>query len=220
MALSSVYFLYRLFESMFFFRLTFRYMLAGTFTVLLLASLIYPVMGTKDRLRDRFEEHGTGLTIDGYAYTDEAIYGDPRGNINLQKDMEGIYWLRENISGSPVILEGVTPTYRWGGRVSIHTGLPTVIGWEWHQEQQRWGTRELIDRRIQIVDEFYSSPSPVKVKELADNYGVEYIYVGQVEDLYYPSEGLNLLKSGLDGALSTVFKTDSVQIMQINPTKK
>ena len=134
--------------------------------------------------------------------------------------MEGIYWLRENIDGSPVVLEGVTPTYRWGGRVSIHTGLPTVIGWEWHQEQQRWGTRELVDRRIKIVDEFYTSPSPEKLKELADNYGVEYIYLGQVEDLYYPPDGLNHLRSGMAGFLSTVFETDAVHIMQVNKTKK
>ena len=220
LALSSVYFIYRLFESIFNTTSTFRYIFAGTFTILLLISLIYPVMGTKDRLRDRFEGHDTGLTIDGYAYTEKAIYRDPKGNINLQKDMEGIYWLRENISGSPVVLEGVTPTYRWGGRVSIHTGLPTVIGWEWHQEQQRWGTRELVDRRIKIVDEFYTSPSPEKLKELADNYGVEYIYLGQVEDLYYPPDGLNHLRSGMAGLLSTVFETDAVHIMQVNKTKK
>ena len=41
--------------------------------------------------------------------------------------------MEENIQGTPVVLEAQTPEYRWGSRVAIYTGFPTVVGWSWHQ---------------------------------------------------------------------------------------
>ena len=32
--------------------------------------------------------------------------------------------------GSPTVLEAQIPEYRWGSRVSIYTGLPTILGLE------------------------------------------------------------------------------------------
>ncbi len=56
---------------------------------------------------------------------------------SLRDDEEAFAWLRRSVVGSPVVLEASVPPYRWGSRVSVYTGLPTVIGWDWHQRQQR-----------------------------------------------------------------------------------
>ena len=45
----------------------------------------------------------------------------------LKPDLDAIEWLRANVSGSPVIAEAHAPEYHWGSRMSVHTGLPTIV---------------------------------------------------------------------------------------------
>ena len=213
LGLSSTYFLYKAFVKTSELTPLLRWTWTGITVGLIITSLIYPVMGSRDRIRDRFE-HGDGkFTLNGYSYIEESVYKDPKGEIDLSSDMVGINWLRHNISGSPVVLEAVTPTYRWGSRVSINTGLPTVIGWKWHQEQQRWGQREMVAKRIRDVEAIYTDPKLANA--LLDKYKVDYVYIGQVEKLYYPAEGIAHLKTGLDGKLLPVFTSENVTIMKV-----
>ena len=106
-------------------------------SVLMLSAAIFPVLGTRARLADRFDTEHTGLN--GAQFLQTAKYRDPNGEIDLRWDWDGIQWLRKNVQGSPVIAEANTDphNYRWGSRISIYTGLPTIIGWGWHQTQQR-----------------------------------------------------------------------------------
>ena len=213
LGLSSTYFLYKAFVKTSELTPLLRWTWTGITVGLIITSLIYPVMGSRDRIRDRFE-HGDGkFTLNGYSYIEESVYKDPKGEIDLSSDMVGINWLRHNISGSPVVLEAVTPTDRWGSRVSINTGLPTVIGWKWHQEQQRWGQREMVAKRIRDVEAIYTDPKLANA--LLDKYKVDYVYIGQVEKLYYPAEGIAHLKTGLDGKLLPVFTSENVTIMKV-----
>ena len=214
LALASVYFLYRIIPTIRNTSSLIKFPLIGLASVLVLAGLIYPVMGTRDRLRDRFNGNVTPLTLNGYAYLEGTTYSDIKGAIDLGSDFEGIKWLRENVKGSPVIVEGITPTYRWGGRVSVHTGLPTVVGWKWHQEQQRWGMKHLVSSRQEDVNSIYSLPTAAA--ELIDKYEVEYVYIGELERLYYPNDSLEKLTQGLNGKLSRVFESDSVIILKVS----
>jgi uncharacterized membrane protein len=85
-------------------------------------------------------------------YMGQAVYHDRDRELAGKYDHDAIAWLRESINGSPVILEGNAPLYHWGSRVSVYTGLPTVIGWDWHQKQQRSIIDgAIIDRRIDAV---------------------------------------------------------------------
>ncbi len=113
-----------------------------------LGALIYPVLGHAGAGRaaaTAFDQYH-GHSINGMEYMQYAVYGDEDGKIELKYDYEAIWWMRENVEGTPVIVEGQTPSYRWGSRFSIYTGLPTVIGWGWHQKQQRAGFDYMIDR--------------------------------------------------------------------------
>jgi YYY domain-containing protein len=117
------------------------------FVVLLGATLVYPVYATRARLDDRFNE--LPRTLDGMAYMPSATYADaPDGaapvEMDLGQDYDALIWMQDNIQGSPVVLEAWANLYRWGSRVSVYTGLPTVIGWDWHENQQRPGYADLI----------------------------------------------------------------------------
>ena len=187
----------------------------GGLGVLVICVSVYPVLGTMDRLPVRFDTT-IPFTLDGMAYMrDGQEYSDQRGIIDLTADYEAIRWIQQNVEGSPVMLEGVTPTYRWGGRVSIYTGLPNIAGWEWHQEQQRWNYRETVDQRIAEVARIYNTPSPQEALDIMREYGVEYVYLGKIERLYYDPTGLAKFDTGLDGALEQVYENRDVRIFRV-----
>ncbi len=60
----------------------------------------------------------------------------------LDDDLDAIRWFQEDVDGSPVVAEVNTyPTlYGWGNRYAMFTGNPAVIGWDFHQRQQRPGS--------------------------------------------------------------------------------
>ena len=161
---------------------------AGSALVLLASSLVYPLLATPVRLADRFAP--LPPTQDGMAFMQNARYRDDRGEMNLAEEYAALRWMQANVVGSPVILEGLTPLYRWGSRVSVYTGLPSVVGWDWHQKQQRWVDRELVERRGREVNEAYASPDPEPLRRLLRRYDVAWVVVGQVERAYYPASGL------------------------------
>ena len=195
----------------------------GGLLVLLAAAAVYPVLGTRDRLRDRFDGAATPLTLNGAAFMEDAVYWDQGGLIALSDDLQAIEWLkgaaggRANVEGSPVVLEAQTPSYRWGGRVSVYTGLPGILGWSWHQTQQRWDYRSEVARRIEDVDRVYETASRDEALEILRRYGVEYVYVGEVERLYYPESGLAKFEDGLGGALDRVYDNAGVTIYRLRP---
>ena len=187
---------------------------AGAVVILIAAASVYPILGTHDRLRDRFSPDA-GVTLDGMAYMDGAVYDDRNGPVELAPDLLAIGWLNENVQGSPVVLEGHTPMYRWGGRVSVYTGLPGVVGWQWHQEQQRWDSRRRIAHRIFEVDKIYGTPHASTALDLMRKYDVEYVYVGGLERLYYPAEGIEKFGDSLGGALDKVYENGVVAIYRL-----
>ncbi|TAK30297.1 MAG: phospholipid carrier-dependent glycosyltransferase, partial [Chloroflexota bacterium] len=185
----------------------------GGLVFLFLSTTIYPLAATPIRLRDRFGS--TPLTTDGTAYMQNAEYQEEKGKLALKWDEEGIRWLQDNVQGSPVVLEGNTPLYRWGSRISVYTGLPTVIGWDWHQKQQRWGYQTTVDSRLVDVRTMFSSPSADQTRALLGKYSVRYIYVGELERLYYPAQGLSKFDAMVGTDLTLVYQNEKVKIYQV-----
>ena len=181
--------------------------------VLVFAAAVYPVLGTQARLKTRFDV--LPLTLDGTAYMRATVYNDANGPIDLSADYDAIRWLQDNVDGSPVILEGLTPNYRWGGRISVYTGLPAIVGWRWHQEQQRWGYRWAIAQRASDVDRIYSTLDAAEALDLMRKYDVEYVYLGRLERLYYPAAGLAKFAEAMAPALEEVYRTDQVSIYRL-----
>jgi uncharacterized membrane protein len=50
---------------------------------------------------------------------------------------------------------------------------------------------------------------------LIDKYGVKYILIGELEKLYYPSNGLRKISDGLGGKLEKIYDAQGVIIMKV-----
>ncbi len=187
------------------------------FVGLLGAVLIYPVGATPVRLADRFQ--ALPPTADGMAYMEHAEVRDPErdGAIRADADRAAIAWLLRNVTGSPVVLEASVPPYRWGARIAKYTGLPTVLGWDWHQKQQRGDFAWMIDKRLRDVRTIYNDPSPEMALELLGRYDVKYVYVGGLERAYYDPSGLRKFEDMLaSGSIKKVYNADDVIIYEVN----
>ncbi len=184
--------------------------------LLVSAAALYPLLGGTAKINDRMTE-GVPLTLDGMAFMEYAHYDDLGTNMDLSQDYHAIRWLQENVKNSPVIIEGNMVEYHWGTRNTIYTGLPNVIGWNWHQRQQRASASEdLIQGRIAEVNEFYLTTDQERAKSILDKFGVEYIIVGQLERALYPGEGLEKFEA-LDGVLwEEVYRDQDTVIYRVN----
>jgi YYY domain-containing protein len=190
-----------------------RWSFATATAVLAAAALLYTALGTPARLRDRFDEKA-GPSLDGGAFLATATHYDQRP-LELRWDGEAFQWLRENVIGNPVLLEASVPPYRWGSRVSMFTGLPTVLGWDWHQKQQRSIRRsDPVGRRLRDIEQIYSSPDAAAIVPLLKRYAVELVYVGQVERAYYPEEGLRKFAASPE-LFAPLYSNDEVQIYRV-----
>jgi uncharacterized membrane protein len=188
--------------------------------VLVIGGLSYPALATGPRLRDRFAS--TEPSLDGYAYMQVGSWTevDQSGTAHtfpLAPDLAAVEWLRANVKGSPVVLEAQLPAYRWGGRISSLTGLPTVLGWTWHEIQQRPGYWNEVNERVADVAAIYDRPGPyASIQPLIARYDVELIYVGPLERALYPTTSLAKFdEAAREGQLKTVYDAGGVTIYAV-----
>ena len=155
-------------------------------TVLLLFSAaLYPLTASISKVRDRMTVTAP-RTLDGMLYMDYASRFELGEKLPLGEDYQAIRWMQENVEGSPVIVEANTPEYRWGSRYSIYTGLPGVLGWRWHQTQQRVAAENTeVDERLFKITNFYLTRTIAEANEFLAEYNVKYVVVGGLERAYY-----------------------------------
>jgi len=208
-----------------------RRLWSAALVLLVLGSALYPVLATPARASDRWPEViNPPRELDGMAYMlgdgpdRPAIFRDEDRPINLTEDYAAIRWMQENVSGTPVIVEGQTVEYRWGSRFAVYTGLPTVVGWSWHLRQHNSVVPgRLVEDRIDQLREFYDTTDPAEALEFIQRYGAEYIIVGGLARIYYAQGGLDKFPLMVDsGLLEVVYSTlaeqpeDGVVIYRIN----
>jgi YYY domain-containing protein len=197
--------------------------------VLVASSAVFPMLGTRARIADRFD-NGIGLTLDGTAYQQTAEYHDPgpgnRGDdpgarYALWPDAEALEYIRQNIDGSPVFLEAVTDQYRWTPRVSQYTGNPVVVGWQWHQSQQRGdggAQPAAVNRRIADVRTMYRTTDVAQFTRLLAKYEVAYVYLGSTERLYFPGEGIAKFDAMVGTVLQVIFTNGEATVYRVLAT--
>jgi uncharacterized membrane protein len=202
-----------------------RFPLWTTGLVLLIAGcLIYTYAGTVSRETYRttwLPENSVPFTLDGMAFMKVAY----------PADYAGINWLNAHVAGAQVIAEADDSYYNWRSRVSMFTGLPTIINGI-HEPEQRYGDE--IDptslcgqtanpseclahthARSDDLRALYGATSPAEKWRVIHTYGVRYIYVGFSERQLYPHAGLDAFTPMVGKGLTVAFQRPGVTIYRV-----
>jgi len=184
--------------------------------VLISGAALFTVTGSSGKIRDRWIAEAPH-TLDSMTYMKYAQYDDFGQRLNLVEDYRAIRWMQENVQGSPVIVEANCPEYRWCTRFTIYTGLPGVVGWNWHQRQQRVYTSTQVQERVDQVGEFYNNLDIESTRKFLKMYGVKYIIVGQLEHAEYTSEGIAKFEQYNGTYWRSVYRDGETVIYEVMP---
>ncbi len=243
---------------------------AGVLILLLAVAGLYPVTAIPAKVKDRFPPYGmtaagsgggcdqlagqpvpysAGLPekeqpvgLDGMQFMTFSAYCDNGNYLPLSYDYDAIRWLQQNVQGSPVIVEAQTfDLYRMSSRYAWFTGLPDVVGWDWHQRQQRnaVGSDADVTQRGRDVTDFYCAGASIDaiaagkygncadILQYADgglafaqtflrHYNPKYIIVGPMERSYYPAAGLDKFERMTgEGQLRIAYQNPGVTIYEV-----
>jgi uncharacterized membrane protein len=170
---------------------------ATVFILLFACVLVSPIRTTPLRVGERnswamLQGNHIGLTLDGMTFV-KYIYPD---------DYAAIQWINANVTGSPVILQSSAGWYRdFAARVTMFTGLPSVVNWAGEAGQQRYSGQlgpnnrpypDEVNPRVTDVNLIYDTPDPALALKLLHQYHVGLIFVGHIERFGDPEDTGNL----------------------------
>jgi YYY domain-containing protein len=161
----------------------------GVLVVGALLAVAFWQLAAPARLDDRSSPGG--LHLDGLAYLDAGAAAGFTG----AADRPLISWLQEHVDGIVTVAEAPGQGYTWAGRVAGHTGLPTVVGWPYHQSQQRRAYEAAVRTREGDLAALYTSGDPATVTSVLQRYQVAYVVFGSNERALATSQGRDALAS-------------------------
>jgi sugar lactone lactonase YvrE len=143
-------------------------------------------------------------TLDGMAYLERTS----------PFELAAFEWLNKRVAGIPVILEAQGDSYREYTRVSMNTGLPTVLGWAYHvfQRAHAW---PFINQRKVDIQTAYTSDNKEQVAAILERYHVALVFVGTAERNTYAGGNLTRFKEWTD-ILSPIYENEGVTIFGVN----
>ncbi len=184
--------------------------------LLISGAALFTVSGTSGKMRDRWIVEAPH-TLDAMTYMKYANYDDFGQRLDLSEDYRAIRWMQDHIQGSPVIVEANCPEYRWCSRFTIYTGLPGVVGWNWHQRQQRGVMSTWVEQRVSQIGDFYNSIDSNYIHLFLKTYDVKYIIVGQLERAEYTPEGIAKFQRYDGQYWRQIYRDGSTAIYEVIP---
>lgn len=143
-------------------------------------------------------------TLDGMAYL----------RLKAPDELAAFEWLNRHVPGIPVLMEAHGDSYQDYTRVSMNTGLPTVLGWGYHVFQRAHAWPD-INRRKADIEIAYTSDNKDVVAAILQRYHVALVYVGPVERRTYAGANLERFKEWND-LLTPVYENPGVTIFAVN----
>ena len=137
---------------------------------------------TPVRLADRLSE--PGLSLAGDALLSPGFGMEVDGQRFVPGDDVALAdWLRANVAGIHPIAEAPGVDYGWTSRMSWLTGLPSPIGWPYHERQQRRAYEPAIDKRVADLTTLYTTTNVADMARVLATYRIEYVVFGTQERL-------------------------------------
>lgn len=189
---------------------------AAGLALLAATALSYPLLATPHKLDLRIQP--LPATLDGEAFMDGGVIHDQGVPVGLNADRRAIEWLRTNVDGAPVVAETPTTIYRWGGRVSVYTGLPTIMAWDWHAKQQHWGYVHEVEARFDDARELFSTMDIRRARALLSTFNVGLIYVGELERSIYAAEALAKFDRMQALGIREIYRDGDTVIYRVDPS--
>jgi uncharacterized membrane protein len=112
-------------------------------------------------------------TFDATAYL--AGYG--------ASELAAVHWVQANTRPDAVVAEGKGGSYNAAtSRISTMTGRPTLLGWDGHESQWRGAAYgAMAAGRPQALEQLYRDAPAADLRQLADQWGIDYLYLGPAE---------------------------------------
>jgi YYY domain-containing protein len=164
------------------------------FTLVLIVGLTYPVLGLVNKTNGFNPPFG--FTLNDF---DRVQRENP-------DEAAAINWLRSAPDG--VVAEAVGGAYSGYARISIYTGLPTVLGWGNHEGQ--WRDQSLQGTRTEDVQALYVTNDWPTTQAILDRYNIRYVYVGNLERVTY-----QVNEEKFERFLKPVFQQGNVTIYEV-----
>jgi uncharacterized membrane protein len=190
---------------------------AGGVALLAATGLLYPLTAIPARAADRFLP-AAGPTWNGWAFLERAVLTSGRDSFPLAPDLAAVRWLNAHARGTPVIAEMNTfpLLYGWGNRISTHTGLPAIAGWDWHVRQTlQPATAESFAQRIRDTQEIFRTGDPDRAWRLLRQYEAEWVIVGALERSYSSPGGIAKFAAAAGRYWERAFAAPGVEVYRV-----
>ncbi len=168
----------------------------------LLGATATSLLALGGHLRTRRVETPRG-TLDGLAFLRSHRPGEAAA----------LDFLEARVPGLPTIAEAWGPPYREYARFASRSGLPTVIGWDYHL-LQRGQPRPELDRRILEVARLYDPLSLHDLPAVLSRHEVRWVVSGAEEVEAY-GEGHRALFRAFPGLLVPAFESGGVTLYRV-----
>jgi YYY domain-containing protein len=177
--------------------------LRGTMTIIfriviglvIFSGLLFPIFGVLTKTNN-FKPYG-GFTLDDF---DRIIRENP-------DEAAAIEFLRSVPDG--IITEAIGGGYSAYARISMFTGLQTVLGWTGHEAQWR-GSYEPQGSRMDDITKLYTTNRWDEAQSIIEKYNIRYIYIGGLERASMPVN-----EEKFKSHLKSIFKEGSVEIYEV-----
>ena len=142
----------------------------GVMTVVIISSLYFPVASAVSKT----VSSGIGPDLDGLSFMKDRNEDE----LNVIRDISEI---SEN---DDVLVEAIGGSYSEFARISGSTGVPTPLGWEFHEKQWH-GSIDLFSDRKTDVETLYTTDDESELSEIIDKYSLTMVVVGPRERSTY-----------------------------------
>jgi len=184
-----------------------KYIFVGAFAFLLVPVIFYPIYGGFTKMAICSNGFTQKPRIDGIKYM-ETLSPRPGTRDFDSYDYQAINWINKNFTAIEPILEAPgQQLYSGVSRISIFTGMPSFIGWEYQVGQQS-GRNDEIQKRDNTANMAYSLPAAA-LAGFVKNEDISYLYVGNIERSIYSEQ------DKFDAVFPAVYQNEKVKLYKI-----